>query len=155
MFIYLSLYHNNLCILYIYICIYVYKEMCRSCDTTMNILHVYMVLMALKKIIQHTFWTLNRHFRRSNCGPHASPKVVFRIHPWEILGIHTMQWLGKKYRLFCCWIIICTLVNDHIAGWNIPIFNRIHTSSCRVCFPASYVSLPEGSFLVATKEKQL
>ncbi len=33
------------------------------------------------------------------------------------------------------------LVNDHIAGWNIPIFNRVHTSTQSGVphFPASYV----------------
>ena len=42
------------------------------------------------------------------------------------------------------------LVNDHIdiaiAGIS-PIFNRSHTSSIRVHFPASYVRLPECIFL--------
>ena len=30
---------------------------------------------------------------------------------------------------------IYPLVNDHIAGWNIPSFNRVHTSSIRIHFP--------------------
>ena len=42
---------------------------------------------------------------------------------------------------------ICTLyplVNDHIAGWNFPIFNRTNIDSIRgPHFPASYVSLLE------------
>ncbi len=36
------------------------------------------------------------------------------------------------------------LVNDHIAGWNIPIFNRKYIDSIRgPHFPASYIRLPE------------
>ena len=30
--------------------------------------------------------------------------------------------------------------NDHMTGWKIPMFNRIHTSSFMVDFPARHVS---------------
>ena len=39
------------------------------------------------------------------------------------------------------------LVNYHIVGWNIPIFNRTYIF-IHVHFPASYVSLPECNIFV-------
>ena len=34
-----------------------------------------------------------------------------------------------------------------MAGWNIPHVRMGNTSSIRVHFPASYVSLPEGTWM--------
>ena len=42
-------------------------------------------------------------------------------HSWMLLGIQYPP------------------VNDHMAGWKIPIFNRVHTSSSLVHFPGSHL----------------
>ena len=42
-------------------------------------------------------------------------------------------------------ILPTTLWWTNTAGWNITIFNRKYIDSIQVHFPASYVSLPEGT----------
>ena len=65
------------------------------------------------------------------CGG-SRHQVGERVDTWLIFGSDVMIYL----------------VNDHIAGWNIPMFFfQENASSIRVRFPASYVRLPECTFL--------
>ena len=66
------------------------------------------------------------------------------------------RWFGKggSFQIWPFLVSICQIygnpyppVNDHITGWKESPFSIGNTSSIWFHFPASYVSLPEGSHL--------
>ena len=78
--------------------------------------------IALSEITEVANSLLGQHKGDETHYWRTSPKIG-----WMILSVETFD---------------LPLVNDHIAGWNISIFNR-NTSSKRGHFPASYISLLE------------